>query len=135
MYLVRVWREAAAEVRDVVRGGTPTHARLRDRLVAVALATVGFDLVCAVLAFLFEHHQKQTQIESVGSAVFWTSTQLLTVSSSMQNPISFAGRVLDVVMEIYAITVIAALAGALGAFLVKRGEELDAAVKAAHGSG
>jgi hypothetical protein len=65
--------------------------------------------------------------------MFWTTTQLLTVSSSMQNPISFPGRVLDVVMEIYAITVIAALAGALGAFLIKRGEELDAAVKAAHG--
>ncbi len=81
----------------------------------------------------FEHGQKQTQIESVGSALFWTSTQLLTVSSSMQNPISFPGRVLDVVMEIYAITVIAALAGALGAFLIKRGEELDASVKAANG--
>ncbi len=129
MYLVRVWREAAGEVRDVVRAGTPTHARLRDRLVAVALATLGFDLVCAVLAFLFEHHQKQTQIETLGSALFWTTTQLLTVSSSMQNPISLPGRVLDVVMEIYAITVIGALAGALGAFLVKRGEELDAAAK------
>jgi hypothetical protein len=32
-------------------------------------------------------------------------------------------------MEIYAITVIGSLAGALGAFLVKRGEELDAAAK------
>ena len=51
-------------MRDVVRARTPTHARLRDRLVAVALATVGFDIVCAVLAFLFEHHQKQTQIKS-----------------------------------------------------------------------
>ena len=132
MYLVRVCREAAVEARDVFRASTPTHARLRDRLVAVALATVGFDVVCAVLAFLFEHHQKQTQIESVGSALLRTTTQLLTVSSSMQNPISFPGRVLDVVMEIYAITVIAALAGALGAFLVKRGEELDAAAKAAH---
>jgi hypothetical protein len=73
--------------------------------------------------------QKQTQIKTLGSALFWTSTQLLTVSSSIQNPISFSGRVLDVVMEIYAITVIAALAGALGAFLVKRGEEIDAAAK------
>ena len=52
MYLVRVWREAAAEVRDVLRAATPTHGRLRDRLVAVAAATVGFDIVCAVLAFL-----------------------------------------------------------------------------------
>jgi hypothetical protein len=34
-------------------------------------------------------------------------------------------------MEIYAITVIASLAGALGASLVKRGEELDAAARSA----
>ncbi len=131
MYLLRVLRQTAAEVRDVVRAGTPTHARLRDRLVAIALATVGFDIVCAVLGFLFEHDQKQTQIKSLGSALFWTTTQMLTVSSSLQNPISFSGRVLDVVMEIYAITVIGSMAGALGAFLVKRGEELDAAAKAA----
>jgi hypothetical protein len=87
-------------------------------------------LACAVLAFLFEHHQKQTQIESLGSAFFWTITRMLTVSSNIQNPISFPARVLDIVMEIYAITVIGALAGALGAFLIKRGEELEAAAEA-----
>jgi hypothetical protein len=129
MYAQRVLGEAAGELGDVLRARTPTHGRLRDRLVAIALATVGFDAVCAVLAFLFEHHQKQTQIESLGSALFWTTTQMLTVSSYIQNPISFPGRVLDVVMEVYAITVIGSLAGALGAFLVKRGEELDAAAK------
>ena len=131
MYAVRVLSEAGTEVGNVLRAGTPTHSRLRDRLVAIALATVGFDLICAVLAFLLEHDQKQTQIKTFGSALFWTTTQLLTVSSSVQNPISFAGRALDVVMEIYAITVIASLAGALGAFLMKRGEEIDAAAKSA----
>jgi hypothetical protein len=131
MYLFDVLREASGEVRDVVRAGTPTHGRLRDRLVVIALATVGFDMICGVLAFVFEHHQKQTQIKSLGSALFWTTTQLLTVSSSIQNPISLLGRVLDIVMEIYAITVIGALAGALGAFLIKRGEERDAEAKAA----
>ena len=131
MYLVGVMSQAGAEVRDVFRGGTPTHARLRDRLVAIAVATVGFDVICAVLGFLFEHDQKQTQIKTLGSALFWTSTQMLTVSSSLQNPISFAGRVLDVVMEIYAITIIGSMAGALGAFLLKRGEEIDAAAKPA----
>jgi hypothetical protein len=131
MYPLRVLSQTAAEVRDVLRANTPTHARLRDRLVGIAMATAGFDVVCAVLGFLFEHHQKQTQIKSLGSALFWTTTQMLTVSSNLQNPISFSGRVLDVLMEIYAITVIGSLAGALGAFLVKRGEELDAAAKAA----
>jgi hypothetical protein len=71
MYLLRVLGETAGEVRDVLRASTPTHGRLCDRLVAIALATVGFDMVCAVLAFLFEHHQQQTQINSLGSALFW----------------------------------------------------------------
>lgn len=126
MYLARVLGDAAGEVRGVLRAETPTHGRLRDRLVVIAVVTIGFDLVCGVLAFLFEHDQQQTQIKSLGSALFWTTTQMLTVSSSLQNPISIAGRLLDVVMEIYAITVIASLAGALGGFLLKRGEELDA---------
>lgn len=129
--MLRLLGGMAAEAREVVRAGTPTHGRLRDRLLAIASATLGIDLICAVLALVFEHHQKNTQIESFGSALFWTTTQMLTVSSQIQNPISFPGRVLDVLMEIYAITVIGAMAGALGAFLVKRGEELDAAAKAA----
>jgi hypothetical protein len=44
---------------------------------------------------------------------------------SPQNPISVGGRVLDVFMEIYAITVIATLAGATGSFLQERGQEID----------
>ena len=131
MYVLGVIRNTAEEVRDVVRAQTPTHSRLRDRLVGIALATIGVDLLCAVLALIFEHNAKQTQITSFGSALFWTSTQLLTVSSSIQNPISTPGRLLDVMMEIYAITVVASLAGAMGAFMVKRGAELDQAAERA----
>jgi hypothetical protein len=88
--------------------------------------TVGIDLVCAIAAFLLERHSQQTEIKTVGSAVFWTTTQLLTVSSQIKNPISVGGRILDVFMEIWAITVVAALAGAFGSFLQKRGQEMDA---------
>jgi hypothetical protein len=130
MYPLRVLRGTTREALDVLRARTPTHGRLRDQLVGIALATIGIDLICALLAFLFEHHQQQTQIMSFGSALFWTSTQLLTVSSSIQNPISTPGRILDVAMEIYAITVIGSLAGALGAFVIKRGHELDQAMGA-----
>ena len=125
MYVTGVIRNTAVEVRDVVRARTPTHGRLRDQLVGIGVATIGVDVICAVLALLFEQHAKQTQITSIGSALFWTSTQLLTVSSSIQNPISTAARVLDVAMELYAITVVASLAGAIGSFLVKRGTELE----------
>jgi len=93
--------------------------------VVIIVATVGVDLLFAIAAFLLERHSQQTEIKTFGSAVFWTTTQLLTVSSQIKNPISVGGRVLDVFMEIYAITVIAALAGALGGFLQKRGQEID----------
>src|SRR5947209_18548856 len=119
MYLVDVMRDAAHEVGAVVRARSPTHGHLRDRVVAILVFTIGVDLLCAVLALLFERHQPQTQVTSFGSALFWTSTQLLTVSSSVQNPISAAGRVLDVGMEAYALTGGHALAGSLGALLAK----------------
>ena len=121
----RVLGGAAREFRDVLRAATATHRRLRDHLVTIIVATVGVDLVCAIAAFLFERHSQQTDVKTFGSAAFWTTTQLLTVSSSFKNPISFGGRILDVFMEIYAITVIASLAAALGSFLQKRGQEMD----------
>ena len=110
----------------MLRAATPTHRRLRDQLVAIIVATVGVDLLCAIAAFVLERDSQQTDIKTFGSAAFWTTTQMLTVSSQIKNPISVGGRILDVFMEIYAITVIATLAGALGSFLQKRGEEIDA---------
>jgi hypothetical protein len=123
---MRVLRNAGREANAVFRAETPTHRRFRDHLVAIAIATIGVDLICAVLAYFLERHAAQTEIKTLGSAFFWTSTQLLTVSSSIKDPISFGARVLDIFMEAYAITVIAALAGAMGAFIQKRGLELDA---------
>jgi hypothetical protein len=123
---LRALRSAAREFGDVLRAATPTHRRLRDQLVAIIVATVGVDLLCAIAAFVLERDSQQTDIKTFGSAAFWTTTQMLTVSSQIKNPISVGGRILDVFMEIYAITVIATLAGALGSFLQKRGEEIDA---------
>jgi hypothetical protein len=124
---MRALRSALLEFHKVVRAATRTHRRLRDRLIAIFLATLGVDLICAVLAFLLERNADQTEIKTFGSAFFWTSTQLLTVSSQLKNPITPAGRVLDVFMEAYAITVIAALAASMGAFLHRRSLEIDEA--------
>ncbi len=125
VYIARVLRAAAGEVHDVARAKTPTHGRLRDSLVVIAVATIVIDVICAVLALVLEDGAKQSQIASFGSAIFWTSTQLLTVSSSFQNPVSTGGRILDVGMEAYAVTVIASLAASVGAYMVKRGRELE----------
>jgi hypothetical protein len=123
----RVLASAAKEAYHVARASSATHRRLRDHLTAILFATLGVDLVCALLALLAERHSPETDIETFGSAFFWTSTQLLTVSSSVKNPISGGGRVLDIFMEIWAITVIATLAGAMGSFIQKRGQEIDEA--------
>jgi hypothetical protein len=119
------------ELRAIARASTPTHRHLRDRLFVLLWATAGVDLICALLAWWFEHGGPQTQVTNFGTALFWSSTQLASVSSSYANPVSTAGDVLDVLMEIYAITVIAALAGSLGSFFHRRSKERDEAERAA----
>lgn len=121
-YPLRVLTHARDEIRDVLHAKSEVHGRLRDRVAAVAFATLGVDVICGVLAFLFERNAKGTDIHSFGTAIFWTTTQLLTVSSSMANPLTTGGRVLDVFMEAWAIVVVTSLAGALGAFFVHLAE-------------
>jgi hypothetical protein len=119
----RVLGSAAREALGVAKAATPTHRRLRERLTVILVATLGVDLICAAAAFLLERNVPETEIKTFGSAFFWTSTQLLTVSSNLKNPISFGGRALDIFMEVWAISIIATLAGAMGSFIQKRGEE------------
>jgi hypothetical protein len=123
---MNLMRRTCRELGAVLRAETPTHRRYRDHLTMIVVVTIGVDLVCTLLAYLFERHAAGTDIHTLGSAFFWTSTQLLTVSSSIKDPISFGGRALDIFMEAYAISVVATLAGATGAFIQKRGMELDA---------
>lgn len=118
---------ALREIVAVVRGETETHLHLRRRIVAIAAISIVVDLVCGVLVFLFERHAHGTAIKGIGSALFFSSTQLLNVSSSMPNPLTTAGRILDVLMEAYAITVVASLAGSFGAFFHRRSDERRAA--------
>ncbi len=130
MYLAKVTRAAMREIGGVARGDTRTHRHLRALILALVVITAGVDLVCAALALLFERHAPNTQLDSYGSALFWTSTQLLTVSSQIQNPFTVGGRILDVFMEAYSISVVATLAGSMGAFLLRRGREIEQADQA-----
>lgn len=118
-------RAGAREIRDVVRGRTAAHVHLRSRLVFVLAATVAIDAAASVLILLFERHAHGTAITNIGDSVFWTTTQLLTVSSQLPNPISTPARVLDVFLQAYAISVVAVLAGSFGAFFHRRGLERD----------
>lgn len=116
-------RQHRAELGAVVRGDTHTHRLLRSRLVFLLIATLALDAAASLLIFLFERHAPGTEISNVGDAVFWTSTQLTTVSSQLPNPISTPARVLDVVLQTYAICAVGVLAGVFGAFFHRRGDE------------
>ncbi|MDX6719488.1 MAG: hypothetical protein QOJ63_1742, partial [Solirubrobacteraceae bacterium] len=101
---VTALRSHAREIADVLRAATPTHRRFREHIVTITVVTIAIDALCAVVAFVLERDAPQTEIKTLADAAFWTTTQLLTVSSSLKNPISTGGRILDVLMEIYAIT-------------------------------
>jgi hypothetical protein len=118
-------RQGGREMARVARGASPTHMHLRTRLVALFFATLAVDAVASVLVLLFERHADGTEISNIGDSFFWTSTQLLTVSSQLPNPISPPARVLDIFLQAWAISVVAILAGSFGAFFHRRGIERD----------
>jgi hypothetical protein len=92
------------------------HRRLFARLVlAFGLSVVVF-VVGTVLIWVFENGQKGGDIHGLGDAAFFCSVQLLTVSSSMTNPLTSAGKVIDVVLEAWAIFVVTVVAGSFSTF-------------------
>lgn len=113
----------ANEMWAVALARTATHLHLRERIGAVIVATLGVDAVASVLIFLFERDAKGTEITNLGDAVFWSTTQLLTVSSQLPNPITTPARIVDVFLQVWAISVVAVLAGSFGAFFHRRGLE------------
>jgi hypothetical protein len=113
-----------SEVRMVIRGTTHTHRFLRARLAYLLFVTILVDLVATAAMYLFERDARGSDFDDLGGALFWVSTQLTTVSSQMQNPVTTPGRVLDVLLQVWAISVVAMLAASLAAFLRARHVEL-----------
>lgn len=92
------------------------HRRLIARLLVALLLTLGVDLVGTVLVWLTERHAQGTDIHGFGDALFFSTVQLLTISSQMANPLTAAGRVVDVALEVWAIVVVASIGGSFAAF-------------------
>ena len=69
-----------------------------------------------MLIWQFERHAKGTEVRTYGQAVFFSTVQVLSVSSSLKNPITPAGRVVDVLLEAWAIFVITAVGGSFASF-------------------
>jgi hypothetical protein len=96
------------------------HQRLVARMIVAAVLTLAVDLVGTLLIFHFERHAENTAIHTLGDAFFFTTVQLLTVSSQMPNPFTTGGRIVDVFLEIWALFVVTAVAGSFAAFFTSR---------------
>jgi len=94
------------------------HRRLVGRVGLVLLATLVVDVLGTLAMYFAEHGSKAAtnQIHSIGDALFFSTVQILTVSSQMPNPVTSAGRVVDVLLEIWAVLVVAGSAGAIASF-------------------
>jgi hypothetical protein len=92
------------------------HRRLAARLLIALGLTLVVLTIGSVLIWVFEGGVKGGNIHGFGDAVFFTTVQLLTVSSSMTNPLTAGGRVVDVALEAWAIFVVTAVAGSFASF-------------------
>ena len=92
------------------------HRRLAARLIIAFVLTLVVLAAGSVLIWIFESGKKGGDIHGFGEAVFFTSVQLLTISSSITNPVTAAGKVVDVALEMWAIFVVTAIAGSFASF-------------------
>jgi hypothetical protein len=93
-----------------------SHRQLRRRLLWLVVLLLIADAGAIVLVHRFDHVGWEHAVE-------WTTSELVTAGSSQTAKGSF-GRAAEVVLGFCAVTVVAAVAGALGAYFHRRGLEL-----------
>jgi hypothetical protein len=98
----------------------------------LAVVTVIGDLIAGALALVAEHGHPH-EFGSYWAALFWTTTQLLTVSSQLPNPSSTAAHILDVVLELASISIVTSIAGSWASFFHHRRGVARAASSAENG--
>jgi Ion channel len=104
-----------AELRSWLRW-EDRHRRLVSRLLLVVVLTAIVDAAGSVAEYLLERGARGGDIHSFGDALFFSTVQLLTVSSQIPNPLTAGGRIVDVALEMWAVIVVAGSAGAIASF-------------------
>jgi hypothetical protein len=97
-------------------GWEERHRRLVARIGIAFALTALVDVVGAVVVWRLERHAHGTEIHTLGDGFFFATVQLLTISSQLKNPLTTGGRVLDVALEIWALVVVASVAGSFASF-------------------
>jgi hypothetical protein len=121
---------ARRELIAVVQGETKTHSHLRRRLVTIFLATALISILATLVVYFTERHARGSEIDNLFDAFLFSTSQLLT-ASSVADPKTDFGKVLELFFDIWAITVVATLAGSFGAFFHQRSKEMNDEVERA----
>jgi voltage-gated potassium channel len=103
--------------------------QFRRHMAEIAVATVIVIAVGTLLVFHFERHASGTAITNVGDSLFWTTAQVLTVSSQMPNPQTTGGRIVDVFLMAYAVVFIGLLVNVFGKVLLRDDEEEESEIR------
>jgi hypothetical protein len=115
---------AAQHVRLIARRDPPRpHRVLRRRLWEALVVVLIVDSIGTVLMWLFEDDARRSQIHNVWDAFFFTTVQLLTVSSQMTNPVTTPGRIVDIALEVVALFIVTGIAGAFASFFLVLGAD------------
>ena len=109
----------------VKRKPKPRHRKLRRRIV-VAVILVGIaDVVGTLIMWSLETDVGESEIHGLWDAFFFTTVQLLTVSSQMKNPVTTGGQVTDIFLELNALFLVTGIAGAFASFFLAEEDEVD----------
>lgn len=92
------------------------HRRLLARIMLAFCLSVVVDLAGGLLMWVLESGKKGSDLHGFGDALFFSTVQLLTISSSLKNPITSGGKVVDVLLELWAVFVVTAVAGSFASF-------------------
>ena len=107
------WQHAGREIRDLFLGHEERHRRLHGRLLAILLLSLALDLVIASVLTVVD------TASGVGGAfpkaLIWTTSQIVAGGSSF-SVTSWFGHVAEVFLQVYMVTVIAAVAGSFASY-------------------
>jgi hypothetical protein len=113
-------KRVATGVAHIATAKEVEHEDLRNRILGLVAITAVVDVIVSFLIFLTEKGETDGQIHTYWDAVYFTTTQLLTIGSPVPNPLSTGGKFLNVFLQVYAVVVVASIAGAFGAFFTAR---------------
>ena len=97
------------------------HNVLRRRLLEALVLIAIVDALGSFLMWLFENDVSRSDIHNIWDAFFFSTVQLLTVSSQMPNPVTKGGRIVDIALELTALFLVSGIAGVFASFFLDLG--------------